>query len=143
MIMRNCFFEDNDFATTVHPASFIKEDGHGYFIDIRINKTDVYKFMMLGLIPTYHVDKDIFTLSVALNNSTKIRINGIRVTSLNLDDNRLQQIPLSIISIRELALKQYSKKTDYKSQQCYATRAIFYINTSYRSRKKNANSKSS
>lgn len=138
--MRNCFFEDNDFTTTVRPASFIKEDNRGYFIDIRINKTDVVKFMMLGIIPTYHDDKDIFTISVALNNVTKIRINGMRVTSLNLDDNRLQQIPLSLISIRELALKRYSKKTDYKSQQCYATKAIFCINTPSRSRKKNENS---
>ena len=141
--MRNCFFENDDFTTTVRPASFIKEDNRGYFIDIKINKTDVVKFMMLGLVPTYHADEDIFTLSVALNNNTKIRINGIRATSLNLDDNRLQQIPLSLISIRELALRQYSKKTDYKSQQCYATKAIFHINTPSRSRKKNANSKSS
>ena len=138
--MRNCFFEDNDFTTTVHLASFIKKDYRGYFIDIRINKPDVAKFMMLGLVPTYHADKDIFTLSVALNNATKIRINGIRVTSLDLNDNRLQQIPLSLISIRELALKRYSKETDYKSQQCYATKVIFCINISSRSREKNANS---
>lgn len=135
--MRNCFFEDNDFTTTVRPASFIKKDNRGYFIDIRINKTDVVKFMMFGLVPTYHADKDIFTLSVTLNNATKIRINGIRATSLNLDDNRLQQMPLSLISIRELALKQYSNKTDYKSQQCYATKAIFHIDIPSRSRKKN------
>ena len=135
--MRNCFFEDNDFTTIVRPASFIKEDNRGYFIDIKINKTDVVKFMTLGLVPTYQPDKDIFTLSVALNNATKIRINGIRATSLNLDDNRLQQIPLSLISIRELALKRYSNKTDYKSQQCYATKAIFYIDAPSRSRKKN------
>lgn len=138
--MRNCFFEDNDFTTTVRPASFIKKDNRGYFIDIKLNKTDVVKFMMLGLVPTYHMDKDIFTLSVALNNATKIRINGIRATSLNLDDNRLQQMPLSLISIRELALKRYSIKTDYKSQQCYATKAIFHIDTPSKSRKKNANS---
>lgn len=139
--MRNCFFEDDDFTTTVRPASFIKEDNRGYYIDVRINKTDVVKVMMLGLVPTYHADKDIFVLSVALNNVTKIRINGIRATSLNLDDNRLQQIPLSLISIRELALKRYSKKTDYRYQQCYATKAIFHIDTSFR--KKNENSQSS
>lgn len=138
--MRNCFFEDDDFITTVRPASFIKEDNHGYFIDIRINKTDVVKFMMLGIVPTYYADEDIFTISVALNNTTKIRINGIRATSLNLEDNRLQKIPASLISIRELALKRYSKKTEYKSRQCYATKAIFCINVS--SRKKNANSQS-
>ena len=141
--MRNCFFEDNDFTTTVRPASFIKKDNRGYFIDIKLNKTDVVKFMMLGFVPTYHADKDIFTLSVALTNATKIRINGIRATSLNLDDNRLQQIPLSLISIREIALKRYSEKTDYKSQQCYAVKAIFYIDTPSKSRKKNENSKPS
>ena len=141
--MRNCFFEDDDFTTTVRPASFIKEDNRGYFIDIRINKTDVVKFMMLGLVPTYHDDEDIFTISVALNNVTKIRVNGIRVASLNLEDNRLQKIPISLISIRELALKRYSKKTDYKTQQCYATKAIFSIDTSSKSRKKNENSQSS
>lgn len=140
--MRNCFFEDDDFTTIVRPASFIKEDNRGYFIDIRINKSDVVKFMTLGLVPTYHADKDIFTLSFALNNTTKIRVNDIRVTSLNLDDDRLQKIPLSLISIREIALKRYSKKTDYKPQQCYATKAVFCIDTSSKSRKKNANSQS-
>lgn len=135
--MRNCFFEDNDFSTTVRPASFIKEDNRGYFIDIKINKTDVVKFMMLGLIPVYIKDQDIFVLSVALNYSTKIRINGIRATSLKLNDDRLQKIPASIISIRELALKMYSKNTGYKSRQCYATKAIFHIRTESNARKKN------
>jgi len=138
--MRNCFFEDDDFTTTVRPASFIKKDNRGYCIDVKINKKDVIKFMILGIIPTYHADEDVFVISIALNNVTKIRINGIRATSLNLDDDRLQQIPLSLISIRELALKRYSKKTDYKSQQCYATKAIFCIDTSSKSRKKDENS---
>lgn len=140
--MRNCFFEDSDFTTSVRPVSFIKEDNRGYFIDIKINKTDVVKFMMLGLIPTYDTDKDIFVLSVALNNATKIRINGIRAPSLKLDDTRLQQIPISLISIQELALKRYSKKTR-KKWQCYATKANFHINTPSRSRKRNATSQSS
>ena len=138
--MRNCFFEDDDFTTTVRPTSFIKKDNRGYCIDVRINKKDVVKFMMLGIVPTYNADKDVFVISVSLTNVTKIRINGIRATSLNLDDDRLQQIPLSLISIRELALKRYSKKTDYKSQQCYATKAIFCIDTSSKSRKKDENS---
>lgn len=139
--MRNCFFEDNDFSTIVRPASFIKEDDHEYFIDIKINKTDVVKFMMLGLVPTYRASENIFTLSVALNNSTKIRINGIRVTSLGLDDDRLQQIPVSLVSIEDLVLKRYSKKTN-KSQQCYATKAIFHVDTSSRSWRKDANPQS-
>lgn len=125
--MRNCFFEDNDFTTTVRPMSFIRKNRHGYFIDVKINKTDVVKFMMLGLIPTYVKDEDVFVLSVALNNATKIRINGIRATSLNYDDIRLQQIPVSLVTIRELALKIYSENTDYKYHQCYATKAIFHI----------------
>lgn len=138
--MRNCFFEDDDFTTTVRPASFIKGDNLGYFLDIKINKKDVIKFMTLGLMPVYKKEDDIFILPVALTNATKIRINGIRAASLNLDDNRLQQIPISLITIRELALKRYSKKTYKKSRQCYATKAIFYINKS--SRRKNESTKS-
>lgn len=125
-MMRNCFFEDSDFTTIVRPVSFIKEDTHGYFIDIRVNKTDVVKFVMLDLVPTYIKEKDIFVISVALNNSTKLRINGIQATSLKLDD-RITKIPVSLISIRELGLKRYSKHTNAKARQCYATKAIFHV----------------
>lgn len=124
--MRNCFFEDSDFTTIVRPVSFIKEDDHGYFIDIRINKTDVVKFVMLELVPTYVKEKDIFVISVALTNTTKIRINGIQAASLNLDD-QVTKIPVSLISIRELGLKRYSKNTNAKARQCYATKAIFHV----------------
>ena len=126
--MRNCFFEDNDFTTTVRPMSFIKKDNDGYFTIIKINKTDVVKFMMLGITPEYIKEKDIFIVSVGITNSTKIRINGIRATSLSLTDNRLQQMPLSLISIRELAIRVYSKNTN-KIHQCYATKVIFHIKT--------------
>lgn len=125
--MRNCFFEDNDFSTTVRPESFIKRTSYGYVIDVKINKSDVVNFMMLGLVPEYIKDKNIFVLSVMFNNATKIRINGIRATSLDLDDNRLQKIPISLVSIRELALRVYSEKTNSKYQKCYATKAIFHI----------------
>lgn len=125
--MRNCFFEDNDFSTIVRPASFIKKDNRGLYIDVKINKKDVVKFMTLGIVPTYIQKDDIFIISIALTNATKIRINGIRATTLNLDDNRLCKMPTSLITIRELGLKLYSKNTDYKTHQCYATKAIFHI----------------
>ena len=127
--MRNCFFEDNDFSTTVRPMSFIKRTSHGYVIDVKINKSDVVTFMMLGLVPEYIKDENVFILSIMINNATKIRINGIRATYLDLDDNRLQKMPISLVSIRELALRVYSEKTDSKSQKCYATKAIFHIKT--------------
>lgn len=132
--MRNCFFEDDNFTTIVRPVSFIKEDNRGYFIEIRINKSDVVKFMMLGLVPTYVKEDDIFILPVAINNVTKMRINGIRVSSFDLEDERLQKIPISLLSIKELALKVYSKNTDNKNQQCYATRVIFDVKLQARSK---------
>lgn len=135
--MRNCFFEDNDFSTNVRPVSFIQKDSKGYFIEVRINRKDVVKFMEMGVPPKYDEDDDIFTIQIGLNNSTNIHINGIRTMSLS--DNRLQKIPVSLISIRELALKLYSKNTKYKNQKCYATKAIFHIQIPSR-RKYNVNS---
>lgn len=127
--MRNCFFEDNDFTTTVRPESFIKKDKNGYFIDIKINKSDVLHFMVLGVIPKYVQDKDIFVLSVAITNSTKIRINGMKANSSMFDEKKSRQIPASLISIRELGLKLYSKNARSKSRQCYATKLIFHVDT--------------
>ena len=132
-MMRNCYFEDNDFMTTVRPQSFIQEDRRGYFIEVRINQTDVVKFMKIGVIPKYIKDQDRFVIFVGLNNKTIIHINGIRTMSLS--DNRLQQIPTSLVSIRELALKVYSQNTDYRNRDCYATKAIFHIDVPSRSKK--------
>lgn len=141
--MRNCFFEDDDLVTTVRPASFIKKDKDGYFIKIKINKTDVVKVMMLGLVPTFIKDSDMFVLSVSLTNATRIRVNGMRVNSLNLDDNRLQQMPISLVSIRELGIKKYSKNTDFKHRQCYATTLVMHIKVPSKARKRNENAQSS
>lgn len=124
--MRNCFFEDSSFTTTVKPLSLIKDDGYGYFIEVRIKKTDIAKFIENGVVPFYVQDNDIFAVRIALNNNTTVRINGMRLTSLS--DGRLEKIPISAISIRELALKLYSKKSGKKHFQCYATKVLFKIN---------------
>lgn len=123
--MRNCFFEDDNFYTNVKPLSFIQEDRDGYFIEVRINQSDVVKFMKIGVTPTYVKDNDIFKIAIGLNNRTTIHVNGIRATELS--DKRLQRIPISAVSIVELALKTYSLKTYYRNRDCYATKAIFKV----------------
>ena len=122
--MRNCFFEENDFSTTVRPCSFIKEDKHGYFTEVRINKTDVVKFMEHGVTPEYDIDNNIFKIAISLNNNTTLHLNGMRAS---LSDKRLKEIPVDYISIRELALRLYSSKTGYKNRQCYAIKALFRL----------------
>lgn len=123
--MANCFFEDNDCIINVKPVVLINQDRFGWHTIIQIQQKDVLKLMKQGIIPVYNFEKDIFTLRVKVTTSTVFRINGVRI--YDIDDKRLQKIPLNKVNIREIAVKKYSEKTKYYDTY-YAKRLIFHLN---------------
>ena len=117
--MRNCFFEDSNFSTTIKPISFIKEDGRGYFIEVRINKTDVVKFIENGVVPNYVDDKNMFMIArtsgvIAPNNinhfETIKTISSLKLTNIaillgthkNSNSKQIPRLKKPAISINKL-----------------------------------------
>ena len=124
-IMYNVFFEDTDLNLQTKVYSFLKKDQYGYFIELSIRKSDVLKLMRVDVIPK-HTEDDIFILKVRINNNTTVTLNGIKVTFF--DDERLKNLPLKELELRELILKRYSKYRKNPAGYCYATKAVFKIN---------------
>jgi hypothetical protein len=114
---------------SVKPLGFLEKDKNGYFVKVQIpTQRAIIGLLKIGVVPMYDPDLDIFYLNVYLNNSTKIRVNGMRLSSLS--ENNSLKFSNNHVSIRELAIKRYSKNTFKKQQidkQCYATRLLLKI----------------
>lgn len=130
--MRNCFFEDNDFSTTVRLHKFFQKYGNDIFIEVCINRWAVVEFVKLGVLPKYDKVNDIFTVPINFNSYSKLDINGIKTSVTS--DKRLFDIPVERIVLKELGIKRYSKNTDYRMSPMYATRAVFKIKLDDRKR---------
>lgn len=123
----NCLFDDADFNFRARLNSSILSDGHGYYLELRINRSDVIKLMELGVVPN-HIGDGVFVLQVRLTNKSIITFNGLRLSYFN--DEAIQNLDISKIIIKEICLRRYSKSTITKNntkRQCYATRVIFTI----------------
>ena len=130
--MYNCLLDDTNYNLTVKLLSWVKQDGNGYFMDLRIKRTDVVPLMELGITPRYTED-GLFYIRVHISNKTFFSINGIRL--YNLDSTSSKDVKLSKIQIKQLYLKIYSKRTKSK-RDCYAVRMIFNTRTRNKKRSK-------
>lgn len=122
--MANCFFEDAECTINVKPLEIVRQDEHGYCTIVQILRKDIVKLLKIGVLPDYDSQKDIFTLRVKVTVATKFHINGLRI--YDIFDEKLQQIPIDRILIREIGIKKYSEKTKYFDKY-YATRLILHL----------------
>ena len=123
----NCLFDDVEFNFRARLNSSILSDGHGYYLELRINRSDVIKLMELGVVPN-HIGDGVFILKVGINNRSIITFNGLRLSYF--DNDAVRNIDISKIIVKEICLRRYSESTISKNnvkRQCYATRATFTI----------------
>lgn len=122
----NCFFDEKDAVyISVKLASTIKEDRTGYFMEIRLRKSNVISLMEHGVIPKYDIHKGFFKLIVRLSNITKITVNGLRLN--NLADENFLKVPYDYFVLKEMVLKKYSDKTKHGLHDCYATKIVLTL----------------
>ena len=123
----NCLFDDVDFNFRARLNSSILSDGHGYYLELRINRSDVIKLMELGVVPN-HIGNGVFVLQVRITNKSLVTFNGLRLSYFN--DEAVRNLDISKVVIKEICLRRYSKNTITKNntkRQCYATRVTFTI----------------
>ena len=119
----NCFFENVDCFLSVRLKSFITFDDRGYYVDLYVNNSDVIHLIKLGVRPYWSEARGHFYVRTAINNNTKIFINGLRLNSLQSEE--LKYVKTSDITLKEIALSSY--KTEFYDRQCYVNKLICSI----------------
>lgn len=116
----NCFFEDVDCFLSIRLKTFIKNDKHGYFMELFIKNSDVLDLIKLGIRPYWSKTRNHFYIRIGLNNKTKILMNGILSESLATDE--FKNVRISDITLKEISLSRY--KNELNTRQCYCNKLI-------------------
>ena len=116
----NCFFEDVDYFLSVRLKTFIEDDKYGYFMELFIKNSDVLNLIKIGVRPYWSKTRDHFYIRVALNNKTKILMNGIQLESLAADE--FKDVRINDITLKEISLSRY--KNELNTRQCYCNKLI-------------------
>lgn len=127
--MKNCFCEGGDLLFTAKLITpTIEQDNYGYYIRVSVPKSYVLPLMDLKIPPVKNQDSN-WELKVRVSSTTKIRINDIRVSSLEHDI--FKKVKPGQFTIKYLIIKNYARHTRHDCA-CYATILSLRINTKWR-----------